>query len=136
MTVTAVNPQPLIDAIKAAVELLGVRFGDGKEPARNGTLPWIVAWFDAGTYTARSLLGGDGWSTVGVFHCCGLTPASARIAVRRLSTALYGLHSTDIGGRTVHMPQQLSATPLDRDDDADPPVFVQVVEWRLRTSPT
>lgn len=127
--------QPLVDEISSRVAALGVPFGDGHEPDRVDNNPWVVGWFDAGTYAARSLIGGDAWSTVGTFHCCGLTPESARVAVRRLTEVIKGLHLAVVDGRQVQMPQQLTASPLDRDDDADPPVYLQAVEWRLRTSP-
>lgn len=130
-----VDLQPLVNELASRVEALGVQFGDGDEPVRDGTKPWVVGWFDAGTYGARSLIGNDAWSVVGVFHCCGLSPESARVAVRRLTEAIKGLHLAVVDGRQVQMPQQLSATPLSRDDDADPPIYEQAVEWRLRTSP-
>lgn len=132
---TPVAVQPIVSAVKTAVESRGVLFGDGGKPANVGTKPWIVAWPDGGTYSSRSLRGGDGWSMVLTAHCVGLTPESARIAAAKLSGALYSLFLTTVDGRQVQFPEQLSALPLQRDDDSDPPLFVQIVEWRLRTSP-
>jgi hypothetical protein len=120
---TVVDPQPLVLAVKAAVEAAGVAFGDGAKPVVTGSRPWVVAWFDAGQVDDRSLRSRDGWSMVGTFHCLGLTPESARIAARALRGALLGLHLASVGGRTVQMPENVTSLPLQRNDDVNPPLF-------------
>lgn len=129
-----VNPQPVIAAIKAAVEGAGFAFGDSRKPAVVGTKPWVVAWFDAGIVEDRTMRSRDGWSMVGTFHSVGLTPEAARIAARAVRNAVLGLHLAVIDGRTVQMPENLSSLPMQRDDDVDPPIFDQVDEWRIRTT--
>lgn len=129
-----VDPQPVVAAVKAAVEALGVAFGDAQKPTALAGRPYVVAWFDAGTVDDRSLLSRDGWSIVGTFHSVGLTPEAARIAARAVRTAVLGLHRTVIGGRGVLMPENLSSLPLQRDDDVNPPIFDQIDEWQIRTS--
>ena len=131
---TVVDPQPLISAIKAAVESRGVAFGDGRKPTALGTKPWVVAWFDSGVVDNRSMASRDGWSMVGTFHSYGLTVESARIANRALRNAVLDLHGATVGGRTVHMPEHLTSLPMQRDDDTDPPLFDVIDEWRIRTS--
>lgn len=133
MTAPVVDAQPIVAAIKAA--LAGdVLLGEGVKPKNVGDEPYVVAFFDAGTVGNRSLVSRDGWSLVGTFHASGLTPESARVAVRKLRAAILGLHLTTVGGRTLLMPEHLSGTPMQRDDDADPPLFIQIDEWRFRTS--
>jgi hypothetical protein len=130
----AVAAKPVIDALKAAVEAGAVAFGDGRKPA-GATTRYVVAWFDAGTVTDRSLRSRDGWECVGTFHAYGTTPDAARFASDVLTGAVLGLAGQTIAGRTVRMPEQLTARPLDRDDDLDPPLFDAISEWRFRTSP-
>jgi hypothetical protein len=132
VTAPTVDASPLIDAIKAAVTSAGVAIAEGRKPASVGTRPYIVAFFDAGTVDDRSLRSRDGWSMYCSFQCAGLTPESARFAVRKLRDALLGLHLTVIGGRTVQMPVHEFPAPMTRDDDADPVLFIQIDEWRLR----
>lgn len=126
--------QPLVDALRTALTGAGIAFGDGRMP-NGATTRYIVAWFDDGTVTDRSLLSRDGWSAVGTFHCYGQTPEAARYAYRALTDAALGLHGQTVGGRTVLMPEQLTSLPLSRDDDLDPPLFDQIAEWRFRTTP-
>lgn len=135
MTVAVVDGQPLVAAIASAVTTGGVAFGDSTKPANVGAKPYVVGFFDSGSVENRSLASRDGWSTVGTFHCVGLSPEAARIAVRRLRAVLLGLHRQVIGGRVLLMPEHLAAVPMQRDDDADPTLFIQIDEWRLRTSP-
>lgn len=134
MTVPVVDARPVVDAIEAAVIAGGVAFGDGVKPADVGTKPYVVAFFDSGTVDNRSLKSRDGWVITGTFHNSGLTPDAARIATVKLRAAILGLHGQTIAGRQVKMPENLVARPMDRDDDADPPLFIQVDEWRLRLS--
>jgi hypothetical protein len=131
---TIVNPQPVILAVKAAVEAAGVAFGDAKKPAVLAGRPWVLAWFDAGTVGDRSMVSRDGWATVGTFHSYGLTPESSRIAARAVRAAVLGLHRTTIDGRVVQMPVNLTSLPMQVDYDVDPPLFDVVDEWQIRTS--
>lgn len=136
MSTPIVDAQPLIDAVKAAVSAggaAGVPVDVGRKPA-NATTRWIVLWPDTGTVDDRSLKSRDGWSIVLPAQCYGLTPEAAAYAVRKYGAAILGLHGTVVAGRTVHMPVHERPPPLSRDDDADPPIFMQYDEWRIRTS--
>ena len=135
MTAPVVDAQPIIAAIKAAVTASGVLFSEGVKPPGIGNRPYIVGFFDSGTIDNRSLAGRDGFSLVGTFHCAGLTPESARVAVRRLRSAVLGLHLTVAGGRQFQRPEHLVGLPMQRDDDADPALFIAVEEWRFRATP-
>jgi hypothetical protein len=130
-----VTAQPLVAAIASGMTSAGVAFGDGVKPAVSGTKPWVVGWFDAGTIDNRSMRSRDGWSCVATFHSFGLTAESARIANRALRTVVLGLHRAAVGGRVLLMPENLVSVPMSRDDDVDPPLFLQIDEWRFRTSP-
>jgi len=130
-----VSVQPLAKALAYESEQRGVPFGDGKQPVVTGTKPFVVGWFDAGTYAARSLIGADDWSCVLIAHCAGLTPEASRVAVAKLSAALYALHGQTVAGRIVQMPQNLSSQPMTVERDGDRDLFVQAVEWRLRLTP-
>lgn len=132
MTTPVVDARPVVDAIEAALLAGGVVFGDSVKPANVGTKPYVVGFFDAGTITDQTMKSRDGWSIVGSFHCSGLSPDSARFAVIKLRAAILGLQGQTIGGRTVLKPTHEVGRPMDRDDDADPPLFIQFDEWRLR----
>lgn len=121
----------LTDALAPTV---GVPVGVGKQPTRDGTKPWVVIWPDAGVRSAVTMKANDGYAETWVCHCFGLTPDSAAVAARLLTAAIYDLHQDTVGGRLVQFPEQTSAVPLQRDDDADPPLWNYVMEWRLRTS--
>lgn len=127
------NPQPLIDAVKAAVVAGGVAIGDGIKPA-NATTRWLVAWFDGGTIDDRSLRSRDGFTLTVTLHGFGLSPEAARFAIRKARDGILGLHRAVVDGRTVQMPEQLVGLPMQRDDDVDPPLFLQIDEWRIKTS--
>lgn len=129
----SVNPQPLYAALQSAIAP-GVAVAIGKKPTVTAGKPWVVMWPDAGNVTDDSLRSRDGWATVVSFHCAGLTPESVLIAVRKVRDAVIGLHLQVIDGRTVQMPEHRPGPPMQRDDDADPPVFVQYDEWRIRTT--
>jgi hypothetical protein len=133
VTVTVVDAQPLIDAIKAAVT--GVAYAEGKKPAVTAGLPYVVAWFDAGSVTNRSLRSRDGFELVGTFQCYGNSPESVRLAVRKVRAAVFGLFGATVAGRTVQMPEHLPGPPMDRDDDVDPPLWWQTDGWRFRAPP-
>ena len=134
MTAPVVDAQPLIDAIKTAVTAAGVAIAEGRKPTVVAGKPYIVAFFDAGSVEDRSLRSRDGWSMVGSFQCAGLIPESARFAARKLRAAVLGLHGQTFAGRTLQLPSHLGPLPMQRDDDADPPLFIQIDEWRLRLS--
>lgn len=121
-------------ALEAALATKSVAFGNGKKPA-GATTRYIVAWFDAGTVTDVSLRSRDGFSQVGTFHCYGQTVEAAQFAYEALTAAVLGLHLAVIDGRVVQMPEQLTARPIDRDDNLTPSLFDAVCEWRFRTSP-
>lgn len=134
MTAPVVNAQPLIDAVKAAVAAggsAGVPTEVGRKPAGAPTR-WVVLWPDAGTVEDRSMRSRDGWSLVLPCQCYGLSPEAALYAVRKLRAAILSLHGTVVGGRTVLMPTHAASSQLDRDDAADPPLWMQYDEWRIR----
>lgn len=127
----------LLDNIKAAVQLdpNGIPLGYGKQPTRVGTKPWVVAWPDAGTVYAATMKWNDGRDLTITFRCYGLTPESAAVAVRRVESAAYAQAYTTVDGRHIQYPEQLTAVPLAREDEADPPTYVYVVEWKFRSTP-
>ena len=127
----------LAAALKTAVEsggAAGVPFGDGKKPA-NATTRYIVAWFDGGRVEDSSLRSRDGWSATGTFHSYGQTPDAARFADAKLTASILGLVGSEVGGRLLWMPEQVSSVPLQRDDNLNPPLFDVISEWRFRASP-
>jgi hypothetical protein len=132
VTAPVVDSAPVVAAIKAAVT--GVVFTDGSKPADVGSKPYIVAFFDAGTVENRSMASRDGWSMVGVFHCSGQSPDSARFAAKKLRVAILGLWGAGAGAHTFRLPEHLTGAPMSRDDDAQPALFVIVDEWRFRLS--
>jgi hypothetical protein len=134
VTVPVIDAQPLITALAAALSAQGVAFGEGKKPTVAAGSPYIVGWFDSGTIENRSLRSRDGWSTAVVLQSYGSTPESVRIAVRKGRAAVFSLFGQAVGSRTVLMPEHLSPMPMQRDDDADPPIFWQSDEWRIRTT--
>jgi hypothetical protein len=134
VTVPTLDAQPLITALKTALNTAGVALGDGVKPSTTSSR-YIVAWFDAGTVEDSSLRSRDGFSLVGTFHCYGTTPEAARFAYDALTAAVLGLRGATVGGRVLLMPEQLTSLPLQRDDKLSPPLFDAICEWRFRTSP-
>lgn len=130
-----VDPQPLIDAAKAAIAAQNLAVAVGIKPTVAAGLPWAVMWPDAGNVTDRSLRSRDGFELVLPVQCYGLSPASAAVAVRKVRTAVESLRGQVVDGRTVLMPSHEPPPPLSRDDDADPPIFMHYDEWRIRTTP-
>lgn len=125
----------LTDVAKAALAADGVPVGVGKKPADVGAKPWVVIWPDAGLRYAATMKANDGLLETWVCHCVGLTPESADVAVRKLTAAIYGLHGLVVAGRKVLWPEQTGAVPLSRDDDVDPSLFTQTLEWQFQTTP-
>lgn len=135
MTATVVDASPLIAELKNRVTSAGVAFGEARKPSVAAGRPYVVAFFDSGTIDNRSLSSRDGWSLYCSFQCAGLTPESTRFAVTKLRGAILSLHLAQVRGRTVLMPVHEFPAPMTRDDEADPPLFVQIDEWRIRTTP-
>lgn len=130
-----VTSTALVAALATELTARGIAFGHGKKPTVAPGAPYIVGFFDAGRIEDRSLVSRDGWSTVGAFHCAGLTPESAFVATRKLREAALALSGQTVGGRRVQKPSQvIEPPPVDRDDDADPVIYVQYDEWRFRTT--
>lgn len=127
----------LLSAIQAAVQAdpNGVPLGYGKQPTRSGTKPWVVAWPDAGNTYAATMRWTDGEDLTITFRQYGLTPESAKVADRRVKTACFAQLNTVVDGRRVFAVEQLTAVPLSREDEQDPPVFVYVTEFRFRSTP-
>lgn len=134
MTAPLIHAQPIVDAVLTAVRQQGVPIADGELPIREGTKPWVVAWFDAGTLGPNTLAAQDAWSVTMTAHCLGLSAEAARIAAAKLAVAVQSLYRTTVAGRVVQMPEQITAMPVSRDDGADPAEFDATVEWRLRLS--
>lgn len=134
MTAPALDAQPLIAALKAALNTAGVALGDGVKPSTTSSR-YIVAWFDAGTVSDSSLRSRDGFALVGTFHCYGQTPEAARFAYRALTAAVLAMRGQPVGDRMVLAPEQLTALPLQRDDNLSPALFDAVCEWRIPTCP-
>jgi hypothetical protein len=122
----------LTDALAPTV---GVPWVSGSSPPGTARKPWVVIWPDAGVRSAVTMKANDGYAETWVCHCFGLTPDSAAVAARLLTAAIYNLHQDIVRAGWCSSPEQTSAVPLQRDDDADPPLWNYVMEWRLRTSP-
>ena len=132
------SPQPLVAALAAgcADPTVALAFGDGIRPSNTGTRPWVVVWPDSGQHSPASLSRlTDDYTVTVVAHCTGLTPESARIAMVKFAQVCDGLRYADLGSRRVVGVEQLSAQPLTRDDDTDPPLYMHTAEWRFRTTP-
>jgi hypothetical protein len=125
----------LTNAVATTLSAGGLAVGVGKTPTNTGTKPFVVIWPDGGMRESVTMKAGDGLAETWVCHCYGLTAESAAVALTRLNAAIVALHRSEVNGRTVQYPEQLSALPLSRDDDADPPLFDLTVEWRLTTTP-
>lgn len=132
MTVPVVSAQPLVEAIEAAITGQGLAFGNGEKPTVVAGRPYVVGWFDSGAVTDRTMRSRDGFALTGTFQVYGSDPDSVQWAVPKLRTAVLSLHGAIVAGRTVLMPSHLASPPMSRDDDADPPIWWQVDEWRFR----
>lgn len=128
-----VDARPLVAALEAAITGQGVAYGDGEKPTATAGHAYVVGWPDSGTVDDRSLKSRDGFSLLAPLQVYGFDPDSVRWAVGKVRAAMFGLHGTTVAGRTVQMPSHF-AGPLSRDDDADPPIWMQYEEFRLRLS--
>lgn len=135
MTVTVVDAQPFADAIKAAMQAQGITYAEGKKPTVAAGLPYVVGWLDQGTVDDSSLRMRDGWTLTVVLQSYGLAPDPVRVAVRKSRAAMFSLAGSTVGGRRVGLPVHVPPPPLQRDDDADPPIWWQSDEWRIPTTP-
>lgn len=134
MTVPVVDAQPLVDAVRAAVAAQQVAVDVGQKPTVAAGKPWVVMWPDSGAVVDRSLRSRDGFTMRVSFQCFGLSPASALWAVRRVRVAVLGLAEQTVAGRIVRLPSLMeSPPPLTRDDDVNPPIWMQYDEARFRT---
>lgn len=129
----------LTTALTAALDGAGVLAGVGDRPKAAQVpgykKPFIVLWPDAPVRAPLTMDLTRGETTTIVCHCLGLTPDAARMAEANLAAAVYSLTGTEVDGQTVRYPEQLTAQPLQRDDDVSPPLYLLAVEWRLRTTP-
>lgn len=132
---TVVDVQPYAAAVADALTTQGVDHAEGRKPAGVAALPYIVWWLDGGTVSDRSMRSRDGFSVVLTLQCYGLTPEAVRVALRKGRAAVATLPGLPVDGRVLMMPSHTPGPPMDRDDDADPPLWWQSDEWRLPTSP-
>ena len=135
MTLPVVDVQPFSDAVEAALNVQGIAHAEGKKPTVAAGLPYIVWWLDPGTVTDRTMASRDGLSVVLVLQSYGLSPDSVRVALRKGRVAMASLVGDTVGAWVLLPPEHTPGPPMQRDDDADPPIWWQSDEWRLRTSP-
>jgi hypothetical protein len=135
VTLPVVDVKPVADAIAAALTAQGLAHAEGKKPTVAAGRPYVVWWLDPGTVSNRSLASRDGLTVVVVLQCYGLTPDSVRFAVRKARQAVASLAGETVGDRVFRLPEHVPGPPMDRDDDADPPIWWQSDEWHLPTSP-
>lgn len=136
MTLPVIDLQPLVSAVKAAMQDEGIAYDEGRKPSGVTTgRPYVVGWFDQGLITDRSLRSRDGLVVVLVLQSYGFSPDSVRVAVRRSRVALAGLIGDTVGAFVLLPPEHRPGPPMQRDDAADPPLWWQSDEWLLRTSP-
>lgn len=126
----------LTSVVTASLTTGGIAVGVGVRPTTMGTKPFVVIWPDGGVRSDATMKTNDALAETWTCHCYGLTEESAGVALRKLTDAILALQHTVVGGRRVRRPEQLTALPLTRDDDIDPPLFDLTVEWRLSTSTT
>lgn len=127
----------LTNAIVPALVADGLAVGVGRKPdGLAAGAPYVVIWPDGGVRSAVTMRANDGLTETWTCHCYGQTAESAQVALRKLTAAIYGLHRTFVDGRLVQYPEQLTALPLSRDDDLNPPLYDLAVEWRYWTSAT
>lgn len=97
--------------------------------------PLVVLYPDPGD-VARARISGKRSLTLRVFvHAVGAGPEQALWVGDQARKALLGTPPA-VPGRTVYpLAQTLGGMPLSRDDDVQPPLFVQVTEYEMRSDP-
>jgi hypothetical protein len=135
VTITVVDAQPFADAIKSAMQAQTIAYARGQEACRGGWIPLRRGLAGSGHGDRLVPAGRDGWSLVVVLQCYGLAPDSVRVAVRKSRAAMFSLAGTTVGGRLIGLPMHVTPPPMQRDDDADPPIWWQSDEWHLPTTP-
>lgn len=113
----------------------GVPVGIGQAPA-GVAAPYVVLYPDPGEVGAITLGGERHTITLHVFvHAVGSGPEQALWAGDKVRTALLDQSFTVPGRRLRRIDQELAPPPLNRDDDVQPPLFLQVAEYSLHSEP-
>lgn len=134
--VTAVNINPLVAAIDAALTAVGVPFGDSNRPADVvADRPYVVGFFDGGRVWDKSMLSRDQVSLSAVFHSYALSPDAVRVGRAKTITAVFGLAGSIYGGWRVHLPVHTAALPIEREDKLSPPLYWQTDDFMFRLTP-
>ena len=95
----------------------------------------VVLYPDPGADESSSLIP---WQDVVVYiplHAVGTGPEQALGVMDRVRSILTGAKPS-VSGRSVHpMWQEQGPSPLQRDDDVQPPLYVSFAEYGIRSSP-
>lgn len=98
--------------------------------------PYVVQYPDPGDVQAARLDGQRQHITLHIIvHAIGVGPEQASWCADHARLVLLGAPPV-VAGRKVHrLTQDPAPPPMSRDDDVSPPLYLQVVEYELRSDP-
>ena len=129
--------EPHIRAMQALLDVnlppsISVTVGVGVGP-----LPRVVMYPDPGDVQAARLDGQREHLEMHVLlHAVGVGPEQATWASDRAREVLLGVPPVVPGRRVHRLTQTMAPPPIVRDDDVNPPLFLQVTEYRLVSDPS
>ncbi|HWU21555.1 MAG TPA: hypothetical protein VN088_08520 [Nocardioides sp.] len=128
MTAALPHVQAVLDLLNGA----GVTAYLGK---RGDVTPCVVLYPDAGTAESSSLTPNEDLVVYIPLHAVGAGPEQALWVMDKARAALTFAQPA-VTGRYVHpMWQEQGPTPLQRDDDVQPPLFTSFAEFGIRSQP-
>jgi len=103
--------------------------------SRDGDPPCVVLYPDPGADETSSLIPNQDVVVFIPLHAVGVGPEQALWVMDKVRARLSFAKPT-VTGRNVHpMWQEQAPTPLQRDDDVQPPLFTSFAEYGIRSSP-
>lgn len=132
----AVNINPLVAAIDAALTAVGIPFGDSNRPTDFvPARPYVVGFFDGGRLWDKSLRSRDQVTVSALFHTYAQLPDAVRVGRSKTIAAVMSLAGTTQGGWLVHTPVHTTALPIEREDKLSPVLYWQTDDFMFRLTP-
>jgi hypothetical protein len=137
--VSAPQLLPHIDAVTSALTGADVTVGIGGAPRSDTGAdvppPYIALYPDAGRSAASSLADPAGAIDVMVQLTCVGETAEQAAWLHDKAAAILLAGPLAVDGRTAFWPELLGGPPLQRDDDLLTPLWYQVAQYTIRSTP-
>ncbi len=138
MTFPLPGVEPHVRAIDVTLKAglpAAIGVGLGRAPT-DQALPYAVHYPDPGDVQAARLDGQRQHLTLHfIVHAIGVGPEQANWVADRVRDVLLNTALTVPGRRLYRVTQDAAPPPMSRDDDVTPPLYVQTLEFQLRSDP-